>query len=110
MELTVEQLMSRARLGPGRVLVRRGEMSETTAGGLHVPATVREKQKERTPFGRVLATGQPCTWNPGEYVWFHPHGGYEIEVGNETLLVLKEVEVMMAVEPEPMMSLVEPRP
>ena len=94
-QLTMDVFERGAMLGTGRVLVRRGELPEVTAGGLALPEDARAKHAGESPFGTVLHSNSEQGWMPGDLVWFHPSGGYEVRVGDETLICLMDGEVMV---------------
>ena len=84
-----------------RVLVRRVEAEEKTAGGIIIPDTAKEKPME----AEVLATG-PGAYNEdgdgrmaldvktGDRVLISKWSGTEITVDGEELLVVKESDIM----------------
>ena len=83
-----------------RVLVRRIEEDERSAGGIIIPDTAKEKPSQ----GEVIATG-PGARNeagelvapdvkPGDRVLFGKWSGTEIKVGGEELLIMKEADIM----------------
>jgi chaperonin GroES len=87
-----------------RVLVRRVEETETTAGGIIIPDTAKEKPMQ----GEVLATG-PGARNdkgeivaldvqPGDRIVFGKWSGTEIKIDGEELLIMKESDIMGIVE------------
>lgn len=87
-----------------RVLVRRLEQEETTKGGIIIPDTVKEKPME----GEVLAVGTgnradngtltPLDVKVGDHIIFNKWSGTEIAVQTETLLVMKESDIMGVLE------------
>jgi chaperonin GroES len=87
-----------------RVLVRRLEEEEKTAGGIIIPDTAKEKPSE----GEVIAVG-PGARNEagdliapdvaaGDRVLFGKWSGTEVKVGGEDLLIMKESDIMGIVE------------
>ena len=83
-----------------RVLVRRLEEEEKTAGGIIIPDTAKEKPSE----GEVIAVG-PGARNEagdliapdvaaGDRVLFGKWSGTEVKVGGEDLLIMKESDIM----------------
>jgi chaperonin GroES len=82
-----------------RVLVRRIAAQPTTAGGIVIPETVQEKQRE----GEVVAAGagrrdedgaiKPLDVEIGDHILFTNGSGSEIEIGGETLIIMKESDV-----------------
>lgn len=87
-----------------RVLVRRLEQEETTKGGIIIPDTVKEKPME----GEVLAVGTgnradngtltALDVKVGDHIIFNKWSGTEIAVQGETLLVMKESDIMGVLE------------
>ena len=87
-----------------RVLVRRTESDEKTAGGLIIPDSAKEKPSE----GEVVATGEGARKDSGELIamavsagdkiLFGKWSGTEVTVEGEELLVMKEDEIMAVIE------------
>lgn len=87
-----------------RILVRRVEAEETTAGGVIIPDTAKEKPQE----GEVLAVGpgaredggevRPLDVGIGDHVLFGRWSGTEIRLDGEDLLIMKESDVMGVLE------------
>lgn len=87
-----------------RVIVRRIEQDEKTAGGIIIPDTAREKPIQ----GEVIAVGSgarddsgkliPVDVKVGDTVLFGKWGGTEVKIGGEDLLVLKESDIIGVVE------------
>ncbi|WP_166416735.1 co-chaperone GroES [Cochlodiniinecator piscidefendens] len=83
-----------------RVLVRRTESDEKTAGGLIIPESAKEKPAE----GVVVATGEGARKDSGELiamavsngdnVLFGKWSGTEVTVDGEELLMMKESDIM----------------
>jgi chaperonin GroES len=86
-----------------RLIVRAIEEEETTASGLVLPDTAKEKPQK----GKVLATGDgrldddgkrvPLDVSDGDEVLYSKYGGTEIKVDGEDLLVLRESDVLAKV-------------
>jgi chaperonin GroES len=90
---------------PGaRLIVQALEEEETTASGLVLPDTAKEKPQK----GKVLAVGDgrldddgkriPLDVSKGDEVLYSKYGGTEIKVDGEELLVLRESDVLAKVE------------
>jgi chaperonin GroES len=89
-----------------RILVRRIEAEEKTAGGIIIPDTAKEKPQE----GEVIATGsaarddsgqlQPLDVKVGDRILFGKWSGTEIRLKGEDLLIMKESDVMGVIEVE----------
>jgi chaperonin GroES len=83
-----------------RILVRRVEADEKTAGGIIIPDTAKEKPQE----GEVIAVGPggrddagklvPLDVNVGDRILFGKWSGTEIKLNGEDLLIMKESDVM----------------
>jgi chaperonin GroES len=89
-----------------RILVRRIEAEEKTAGGIIIPDTVKEKPME----GEVIAAGpgarddsgqlRPLDVKVGDRILFGKWSGTEIRLDGEDLLIMKESDVMGVIEVE----------
>ena len=83
-----------------RVLVRRIEAEEKTAGGIIIPDSAKEKPSE----GEVVAVGSgakaedgtvtPLDVKAGDRVLFGKWSGTEIKLDGEDLLIMKESDIM----------------
>ncbi|MFT5742723.1 MAG: chaperonin GroES [Paracoccaceae bacterium] len=83
-----------------RVLVRRTEGEEKTAGGLIIPESAKEKPAE----GEIIACGEGARKDSGELiemavkagdrVLFGKWSGTEVTVDGEELLMMKESDVL----------------
>lgn len=83
-----------------RVLVRRTESEEKTAGGLIIPDSAKEKPSE----GEVVSVGEGARKDSGELiapsvsagdkVLFGKWSGTEITIDGEELLIMKESDIM----------------
>ena len=83
-----------------RVLVRRVESEEKTAGGLIIPDSAKEKPSE----GEVVACGDGARKDNGELagmavkagdrVLFGKWSGTEITIDGEELLIMKESDIL----------------
>jgi chaperonin GroES len=88
-----------------RVVIRRVEQEQKTAGGIIIPDTAKEKPME----GEVLAVGpgargedgkvQPLDVKAGDRVLFGKWSGTEIKIDGEELIVMKESDIMGVIEP-----------
>ncbi|OAP38233.1 molecular chaperone GroES [Sinorhizobium glycinis] len=89
-----------------RILVRRIEAEEKTAGGIIIPDTAKEKPQE----GEVIAVGSGARDDSGKLVeldvkagdriLFGKWSGTEIKLNGEELLIMKESDVMGVIESE----------
>ncbi len=75
-----------------RVLVRRVEAEEKTAGGIIIPDSAKEKPAEgtRADDGKVT----PLDVKTGDRVLFGKWSGTEVKVGGEDLLIMKESDIL----------------
>jgi len=85
-----------------RLIVQAIEEEETTASGLVLPDTAKEKPQK----GKVIAVGdgaiedgerRPLDVGEGDEVLYSKYGGTEIKVDGEDLLVLRESDVLAKV-------------
>jgi len=86
-----------------RLIVSPVEEEETTASGIVLPDTAKEKPQK----GKVLAVGAgkledgqriPLDVEEGDEVLYSKYGGTDITVDGEDLLVLRESDVLAKVE------------
>ena len=87
-----------------RVLIRRLESEEKTAGGIIIPDTAKEKPME----GEVVAVGpgtrtedgklHALDVKPGDRVLFGKWSGTEVKIEGTDYLILKESDVMGVIE------------
>ena len=83
-----------------RVLLRRLEQEEKTAGGIIIPDTAKEKPME----GEIVAVGSgtrdeagklaPLDVKAGDRVLFSKWAGTEVKVNGEDLLIMKESDIL----------------
>jgi chaperonin GroES len=83
-----------------RVLVRRIDAEEKTAGGIIIPDTAKEKPQE----GEIVAAGSgskaedgkvtPLDVKPGDKVLFGKWSGTEVKLDGEDLLIMKESDIL----------------
>ena len=83
-----------------RVLVRRIEAEEKTAGGIIIPDSAKEKPAE----GEIVSVGSgtrseegkvtPLDVKAGDRVLFGKWSGTEVKVGGEELLIMKESDIL----------------
>ncbi len=87
-----------------RVVVRRVESEEKTAGGIIIPDTAKEKPQE----GEIIAVGPGARDENGKLValdvkvgdriLFGKWSGTEVKIDGEDLLIMKESDVMGIIE------------
>jgi chaperonin GroES len=83
-----------------RVLIRRVEAEEKTAGGIIIPDTAKEKPME----GEVVSVGpgargedgkiQALDVKSGDRVLFGKWSGTEVKLDGEDLIIMKESDIM----------------
>lgn len=82
-----------------RVLARRLNADEKTAGGIIIPDSAKEKPQE----GEVIAVGPgalsekgdtvPMNVKKGDHILFGKYSGTEVKVDGEELVILKEADI-----------------
>ena len=87
-----------------RVVVRRIESDERTAGGIIIPDTAKEKPQE----GEVIAVGPgarddsgkliPLDLKAGDRILFGKWSGTEVKIDGQHYLIMKESDVMGIIE------------
>ncbi|MQX38298.1 co-chaperone GroES [Roseospira navarrensis] len=87
-----------------RVLVKRVESEEKTAGGIIIPDTAKEKPMQ----GEVLAVGPGARGDDGKInaldvkvgdrVLFGKWSGTEVKIDGDELLIMKEADIMGVLE------------
>ena len=83
-----------------RVLVRRLEAEEKTAGGIIIPDSAKEKPSE----GEIVSVGTgskaedgkvtPLDVKAGDRVLFGKWSGTEVKIDGEDLIIMKESDIM----------------
>ena len=83
-----------------RVLVRRVEAEEKTAGGIIIPDSAKEKPAE----GEIVAAGNgarseegkvtPLDVKVGDRVLFGKWSGTEVKIDGEDLIIMKESDIL----------------
>ncbi len=87
-----------------RVVVKPMEAEETTAGGIIIPDTAKEKPME----GRVVAAGPgvrgedgklcPLDVKKGDQILYGKWSGTEVKLNGDDLLIMKESDIMGIIE------------
>ena len=87
-----------------RVLVRRTESEQKTAGGIILPDSAQEKPQE----GEVVAAGNgtlkengtivPLEIKTGDKILFAKWSGTEVKVNGEELIIMKESDILATIE------------
>jgi len=83
-----------------RVLVKRLEQEEKTAGGIIIPDTAQEKPME----GKIIAVGSgtrdekgkitPLDVKAGDRILFGKWSGTEVKMDGDELLIMKESDIL----------------
>ena len=87
-----------------RIVVKRLEPEEKTAGGIVLPETAKEKPKEGKIIavgpGKVLDSGERSKMQvkKGDRVIFASYAGTEVEVDREEYLIMGEEDVLAVVK------------
>ena len=86
-----------------RIIVKPGDAEQTTASGLVIPDTAKEKPQE----GKVIATGPgriddkgnrvPLDVAEGDVVIFSKYGGTEVKYDGKELLLLNARDILAVV-------------
>ncbi|MBR0766551.1 co-chaperone GroES [Bradyrhizobium japonicum] len=87
-----------------RVLVRRIDAEEKTAGGIIIPDSAKEKPQQ----GEIIAAGPggrneqgqlvALDVKPGDRVLFAKWSGNEVKINGEELLIMKESDLLGVIE------------
>ncbi len=87
-----------------KVIVKRVEEQEKSAGGIIIPDTAKEKPQQ----GKVVAVGTgiltkdgktiPLQVKPGDRVLFSKYGGTEVKLLDEDYLVMREDDILGILE------------
>ncbi len=87
-----------------RVVVRRVDEDERTAGGIIIPDTAKEKPQQ----GEVIAVGpgvaddkgqiRPLDVQAGDRVLFGKWSGTEVTINGEDVLIMKESDILGVLE------------
>ena len=87
-----------------RIVVKRIEAEQKTAGGIIIPDTAKEKPQQ----GEVIAVGPgarneqgqlvPLDVKVGDTVLFGKWSGTEVKIDGEDLLIMKESDIMGVLE------------
>jgi chaperonin GroES len=78
-----------------RVLIEAAEAEQTTAGGIIIPDTAKEKPQK----GKVVAVGngkkdEPMTVKVGDVVLYGKYAGTEISYEGKDYLIMKESDIL----------------
>jgi len=87
-----------------RILVKRIEEEEKTAGGIYIPDTAKEKPQmgqivsvgngKKTEDGKVI----PVDLKAGDRVLFGKYAGTEVKVEGDDFLIMREDDILGVIE------------
>jgi chaperonin GroES len=87
-----------------RIIVKRVDEEEKSAGGIIIPDTAKEKPQE----GRVISVGKgkmlengevaPLLIKEGDRVIFSKYSGTEVKIEGEDLIIMREDDVLGTIE------------
>ena len=87
-----------------KVVVKRMEAEDTTAGGIVLPESAKEKPQQGKVLsvgqGRLLGDGQRSKLQIGEgdRVLFNSYAGTEIDVDGQELLIMSETDILAVLD------------
>jgi chaperonin GroES len=87
-----------------RVVVKRIEEEEKTAGGIIIPDSAKEKpiqgEVRAVGSGKLMEDGsrRPLDVKAGDRVLFGKYAGTDIKVENEELLIMREDDILAIIE------------
>lgn len=86
-----------------RIVVRRTEEEQKTAGGILLPGSAQEKSQQGTVLavgnGQITENGvRPLEVKVGDKVLFGQYAGQTVKVDGEELLIMKESDVLGVLE------------
>src|SRR3982750_2653731 len=87
-----------------KIVVKRLEAEEKTAGGIVLPDTAKEKPKQGKVLslgdGKLLDSGKRAKFlvKEGDRVLFTSYGGQEVTVDGEEFLILTEDDILAVVD------------
>ncbi|NUQ70161.1 MAG: co-chaperone GroES [Chthonomonadales bacterium] len=87
-----------------RLVVKATEAEETTAGGILLPDTAKEKPQQ----GEVIAVGpgkrldngkvEPIDVQVGDRIYYAKYGGTEVTIGGQEYVILRQDDVLAVLE------------
>jgi len=87
-----------------RVIVKRLDAEEQTAGGIYIPDTAKEKPQE----GEVIAVGpgkrmdngnlQNMGVNQGDKILFSKYGGTDVKIDGTDYLIMREDDILGVIQ------------
>jgi chaperonin GroES len=87
-----------------KIVVKRLEAESTTAGGIVLPDTAKEKPKQGRIVslgdGKLLENGKRAAFQvkEGDRVLFTSYAGSEVKIGSEEYLIMTEDDILAVVE------------
>ena len=87
-----------------RVIVKRIEEEQRSAGGIIIPDTAKEKPQQgeiiAVGTGKILENGTtvPMAVKKGDKILFGKYAGNEIKIEGEELLIMREDDVLGVIE------------
>jgi chaperonin GroES len=87
-----------------RIVVKRTEEEQRTAGGIIIPDSAKEKpiqgEVKAVGSGKMLEDGsrRPLDVKAGDHVLFGKYSGTDIKVEGEELLIMREDDILAIVE------------
>ncbi len=87
-----------------KIVVKRLEAESTTAGGIVLPDTAKEKPKQGRIVslgdGKLLENGKRAAFQvkEGDRVLFTSYAGSEVKIGSEEYLIMTEEDILAVVE------------
>ena len=87
-----------------RIIIKRLEAEEKTAGGIVLPDAAKEKPQKGEVVavgpGKLLDSGERAKpeVKPGDRILFGKYTGTEVKVEGEELLIMRESDVLAVVE------------
>ncbi|HHN47222.1 MAG TPA: co-chaperone GroES [Planctomycetes bacterium] len=87
-----------------RVLVKRIEAEEKTAGGIVLPDTAKEKPQKGKVIaagpGKLLESGERGAMNVkvGDEVLFGKYSGSEVKISGEEYIIMRESDILARIE------------
>jgi len=87
-----------------RVLVKQSKAEETTAGGIVLPDTAKEKPQRGKVVaagpGKLLESGERGSMSvkKGDQIFYGKYAGTEIKIDGEEFVILKESDVLAIIE------------
>jgi len=87
-----------------KIVVKRVEAESTTAGGIVLPDSAKEKPKQGRIIslgdGKLLENGKRAKFQvkEGDRVLFTSYAGSEVKIGNEEYLIMTEDDILAIID------------